>query len=55
MMVSSVHQVAKKGYYIAIICAKAETNNYEQELLPAFNLIGTVKEKFITVTNIYIM
>jgi len=26
MMVSAVHQVAKKGYYIAIISAMQETN-----------------------------
>lgn len=53
MMVSSVHQVAKKGYYIAIITAKVETENPENELLPAFQLIGEVKEKFITVREMF--
>ena len=48
-MVSSVHQVAKKGCYIAIISANVETNNPELELAPAFALIGDVKEKFINV------
>lgn len=55
MMVSSVHQVAKKNYYIAIICAQAESKNgqYEAELKPAFDLIGSVKEKFISVSEMY--
>jgi hypothetical protein len=29
MMVSHIHQVSKKNYYIAIISAQAETNNPE--------------------------
>ena len=48
-MVSDVHQVCKKGFYVAIISATVETSNPEAELKPAFDLIGTVKEKFITV------
>ena len=45
MMVSSVHSVCKKGYFIAIISAQVETNNPEAELAPAFELIGNVIEK----------
>jgi len=48
-MMSDIHQVCKKGYYIAIISAKVETNNPEAELKPAFDILGTIKEKFITV------
>lgn len=44
MMVSSVHNVCKKGYYIAIISTMAETSNPLAELTPAFELIGSVKE-----------
>jgi len=53
MMVSSIHQVCKGGFYIAIISANVETSNPEKELDIAFSLIGTVKEKFITVSDVY--
>lgn len=54
MMVSGVHQVAKKGYYIAIISAMQETNKEPiQELDPAFKLIGDVKDCFITVNELF--
>ena len=49
MMISSVHSVSKKGFYIAIINANVETENPEKELQPAFDLLGPVLEKFITV------
>lgn len=45
--------MAKKGFFIAIICAQKETNNPEQELVPAFDLIGEVKEKFITESEMF--
>jgi RAB protein geranylgeranyltransferase component A len=48
-MVSGVHCVCKKGYYIAIISAMMETANPEKELEPAFNIMGPVLEKFFTV------
>jgi Rab GDP dissociation inhibitor len=49
LMVSSVHQVCKQGFYVAIISATVETNKPEDELKPALAIIGNVKEKFITV------
>ena len=48
-MVSYVHQVCKTNNYIAIISATAETQNPEKELEPAFQIIGSIKEKFVTV------
>jgi Rab GDP dissociation inhibitor len=48
-MVSTVHSVCQKGFYIAIISTNVETNNPENEIKPALELIGAVKEKFITV------
>jgi Rab GDP dissociation inhibitor len=54
LMMSSVHQVSKQGFYIAIISATVETNNPEAELAPAFEIIGTVKEKFITISDTYV-
>ncbi len=46
---SDVHQVCKKGFYVAIISATVETKNPEAELKPAFDLLGNIKEKFIKV------
>lgn len=46
---ADIHQVCKKGFYVAIISANVETNNPEAELKPAFDLLGTIKEKFVTV------
>jgi Rab GDP dissociation inhibitor len=53
LMMSDIHQVCKKGYYIAIISADVETNNPEAELKPAFDLLGNIKEKFVTISDIY--
>jgi len=54
MMVSSVHQVCKAKYYIAIISGTVETDNPEKELEPAFALIGAIKEKFVTVSEVWV-
>lgn len=48
-MVSGVHSICKKGYYIAILSCNVETKNPEKELDPAFDIIGPVLEKFFTV------
>jgi Rab GDP dissociation inhibitor len=53
-MVSTVHSVCQKGFYIAIISTNVETNNPENEIKPALELIGAVKEKFITVSDCWI-
>lgn len=44
MMVSGLHNVCQKGYYVAIISTIVETNNPKAELEPAFELIGHNKE-----------
>jgi Rab GDP dissociation inhibitor len=54
MMVSAVHQVCKSKYYIVIISANVETDNPEKELEPAFTLVGPVKEKFVTVSEVWV-
>jgi Rab GDP dissociation inhibitor len=53
LMVSGVHQVCKQGFYVAIISATVETNKPEDELKPALNILGNVKEKFITISDVY--
>jgi Rab GDP dissociation inhibitor len=51
MMVSSVHNVCKKGFNIAIVSTNVETNNPNKELDPAFEILGPVIEKFFTVKD----
>jgi len=53
LMMSDIHQVCRKGYYIAIISANVETNNPEAELKPALELLGNIKEKFVTISDIH--
>lgn len=53
MMVSSVHSVCKKGYYVVIISTTVETTNPEKEIEPAFEIVGNVLEKFITISEMY--
>lgn len=44
-VVSFTHNVAAKGFYIAIVSTKVETSNPLQELKPGLDLLGEVKEK----------
>lgn len=53
-MVSSAHQIAKKGKYVAIVSTMVETNNPEQEILPALNLLGPIEAKFNSVTDLLV-
>lgn len=53
-MVSDVHNVCKKGFFIAILSTNVETNNPQKELDPAFEVIGPVLEKFFTVSDTYV-
>jgi len=52
--ISSSHNVCSKGKYIAILSTTVETNNPEQELKPAFDLLGPVIDKFTHVTPMYV-
>jgi Rab GDP dissociation inhibitor len=54
MMVSSVHCISKKDYYVAIVSTTVETNNPEQEVEVALNMVGKIKEKFITISERYV-
>jgi len=48
--ISASHNVCSKGKYIAIISTTVETDNPENELALAFELIGPVLQKFTNVT-----
>ena len=51
--VSYAHNVAAKNKYLAIASTTVETNNPEGELEIAYNLIGSVDEKFVDVCDLY--
>lgn len=51
--VSYTHQVASKGYFLAIVATTVETSNPERELKPGLDLLGPVLETFISVNDIY--
>ncbi|KTW28078.1 hypothetical protein T552_01939 [Pneumocystis carinii B80] len=51
-MVSSVHNVCPKGYYLAIVSTIVETDNPHIEVEPGLNLLGPIAEKFIYVSDI---
>jgi Rab GDP dissociation inhibitor len=52
-MVSSSHQICAKGIFVAIISATVETENPEEEIAPAVELLGGVLEMFVSVSNVY--
>ena len=53
-MVSAVHCISKKDFYIAIVSTTVETNNPMEEIKGALELCGTIKEKFVKITERYV-
>jgi Rab GDP dissociation inhibitor len=51
--VSHTHQVAAKGWFIAMVSTTVETDNPEEEIKPGLELLGPIKEKFSTVSDYY--
>jgi len=52
-MVSFAHAVCAKDLYIAIISATVETSNPEAEIAPAKELLGSIREMFISVSDLH--
>lgn len=53
-MVSASHNVCAEGYYLAIVSTIVETNNPEQEVKPAMDLLGgNIDEKFVSISELY--
>ena len=50
---NSTHSVCKKGYYLATISTKVETDKPEAEIEPAMQIIGPYLEKFDKISEIY--
>jgi len=53
-MVSYTHQVAAKGWFIAMVSTTVETSNPEAEIKPALDLLGPIKQKFFSVSDFFI-
>ncbi|KAF2902296.1 hypothetical protein ILUMI_03890 [Ignelater luminosus] len=52
-LVSYTHQVAAKGWFIAMVSTTVETDNPEQEIRPGLELLGPIKQKFVSVSDYY--
>jgi len=50
-MVSYTHQVASKGWFVAMVSTNVETANPEAEIQPGLNLLGPIKNKFVQVSD----
>lgn len=52
-LVSYTHNVAAKGWFIAMVSTTVETSNPENEIIPALDLLGPIKQKFFSVSDVY--
>ncbi|XP_046554725.1 rab GDP dissociation inhibitor beta-like [Haliotis rubra] len=50
--VSYTHQVAAKGFFLAIVSTTVETDNPEAELKPGLDLLGPIVEKFVDTSDL---
>lgn len=52
-LVSYTHQVASKGWFIGMVSTTVETDNPEAEIKPGLELLGPIRQKFVTVSDYY--
>lgn len=52
-LVSYTHQVAAKGWFIAMVSTTVETNDPESEIKPGLDLLGSIRQKFVSVSDYY--
>lgn len=52
-LVSHTHQVAAKGWFIAMVSSTVETDNPEAEIKPGLDLLGPIAQKFVSVSDVY--
>lgn len=52
-MISSAHNVAAQGKYIAIISTAVETDDPEEEIKPALDLLMPIDQKFVSTADQY--
>lgn len=46
-LVSYTHQVAAKGWFVAMVSTTVETDNPEAEIKPGLDLLGPIKQKYV--------
>ena len=46
-VVSYTHQVAAKGWFVALVSTTVETANPEAEIKPGLDLLGQVRQKWV--------
>eukprot|EP00010_Vexillifera_abyssalis_P003541 CAMPEP_0201560094 /NCGR_PEP_ID=MMETSP0173_2-20130828/78084_1 /ASSEMBLY_ACC=CAM_ASM_000268 /TAXON_ID=218659 /ORGANISM="Vexillifera sp., Strain DIVA3 564/2" /LENGTH=447 /DNA_ID=CAMNT_0047974523 /DNA_START=27 /DNA_END=1370 /DNA_ORIENTATION=+ len=52
-MVSSAHNIAAKGYYVAMVSTTVETKDPVSELKPGLDILGDIVESFTIVKDVY--
>lgn len=52
-MVSSAHAVCSQGLYVAMVSTTVETEDPEEEIKPALDLLGDIIEQFTTISHVY--
>jgi len=52
--VSSAHNVCREGYFLAIVSTIVETSTPENEIKPGLSLLGSILEKFVYVSDLYV-
>jgi len=52
-VVSYTHQVASKGWFIAMVSTTVESDDPEVEIKPALALLGPIRQKFVSISPIY--
>ncbi|XP_026467004.1 rab GDP dissociation inhibitor beta [Ctenocephalides felis] len=53
-VISFTHQVSAKGWFIAMVSTTVETDNPEAEIKPGLDLLGPIKQKFVSISDYYI-
>lgn len=54
LCVSSNHNIAPNGWFVALVSTTVETANPHAELEPGLNLLGPIHEKFISVSDLMV-
>lgn len=52
-VISYHHQVAAKGWFIAMVSTTVETNNPEEEISPGLSLLQPISKKFVSVSDYF--
>lgn len=52
-LVSYTHQIASKGWFVAMVSTTVETDNPENELQPALALLGPITQRFYSVSDVF--